>query len=517
MRKKKNIKAVLIACLILIAVNAGSVNVSAEGIDKDTAGVKNEEQFMKSGSKTLKKIVSGRGRTMGVFSGQTTGTGGTAERHKRIKNYYDKPTVYTNEQTGEVLGVVIERFLRTNTWEDILVQLNIWDAQTGSWSYIDNSGKEQYFSEEGPNALLGNQCWNLIIDKKTGVSKATGGYGFQIKYGHSGRWQYYLTDIDVKTISGLAELHMSPEGLPAEFFIGAEGDSDSKKHSGLRTVRGDKYFLVSGGIMYINKTRVINGMTYFFGPDGKLQKTYIPEEAKWVKLGDGHYYWKQEDGEILRQGGFHKINGKWYYLNPRSGRRIEGWFEYDHRRYHFDEETGVMSIGFCEINGERYLFNSGDQPLGAMAGGWKYMKEGKRYFDYSTGIMQKGWLHLAEDVYYLNEKSGIMKKGLSTINGKKYYFEKNGKQRFGWRSIGGKKYYFDRKTGEMKKNCWVTEGKNKYYLNKNGTQFRGIRSIGHKNYYFKQDGKLVTDVNWYEINGKYYNIDRTGVMTEIFL
>lgn len=145
------------------------------------------------------------------------------------------------------------------------------------------------------------------------------------------------------------------------------------------------------------------------------------------------------------------------------------------------------------------------------------MKEGKRYFDYSTGIMQKGWLHLAEDVYYLNEKSGIMKKGLSTINGKKYYFEKNGKQRLGWRSIGGKKYYFDKKTGEMKKNCWITEGKNKYYLNKNGTQFRGIRSIGHKNYYFKQDGKLVTDVNWYEINGKYYNIDRTGVMTEISL
>ena len=81
------------------------------------------------------------------------------------------------------------------------------------------------------------------------------------------------------------------------------------------------------------------------------------------------------------------------------------------------------------------------------------------------------------------------------------------------RSISGKAYFFDRKTGVMKQNTWIIDGKDKYYANKNGSRFSGIRSIKGKNYYFHTDGKLVTNKKGYKINGKKYNIDKNGVLT----
>lgn len=76
-----------------------------------------------------------------------------------------------------------------------------------------------------------------------------------------------------------------------------------------------------------------------------------------------------------------------------------------------------------------------------------------------------------------------------------------------------KKYFFDRKTGEMKQNTWIFDGKYKYYANKDGSRFSGIRSIKGKKYYFGKDGRLVTNKKRYEIKGEEYNIDKNGVLT----
>ncbi len=75
-------------------------------------------------------------------------------------------------------------------------------------------------------------------------------------------------------------------------------------------------------------------------------------------------------------------------------------------------------------------------------------------------------------------------------------------------------YYFTEKTGVLRKG-WLTLGNTKYYLNKDGSRFSGIRSIGGKKYYFQKNGELLTNEKCYEINGKFYNIDKDGVMKEV--
>ena len=148
-----------------------------------------------------------------------------------------------------------------------------------------------------------------------------------------------------------------------------------------------------------------------------------------------------------------------------------------------------------------------------MKRGWSTI-DGKKYYFEKDGHQTIGWRSLGGKKYYFVPKTGQMKRGWSTIDGKKYYFEKDGSQTYGWRSIGGKMYYFAEKTGVLRKG-WLTLGNKKYYLNKDGSRFSGIRSVGGKKYYFQKNGELLTNEKCYEIDGKFYNIDKDGVMKEV--
>ena len=386
------------------------------------------------------------------------------------------------DEKGNITGVFIKKYE-----EDKLLTTFYWNAADGTWSYIE--GDTKAYLVAGPQKLMGETEWNIVIsDAATGATKASGGYVLNIS-DQGGSWKYYLEEKDVAGTE-VQELPVYTKDVPANLFTGAKA-ADQSKHSGLfQANEKDLYYLEKDGTIVMNDTRIVDNVKYHFGADGKCDKKeeiHEHQEPGWVKKEDG-YYWQKEDGTILMESGWQTLDGKKYFLEE-GGRRAEGWKEIEKQRYYFVPETGQMKLGWSTIDGKKYYFEK-------------------------DGHQTIGWRSLGGKKYYFVPKTGQMKLGWSTIDGKKYYFDKEGRQVYGWKSLGGKMYYFVPKTGQMKLGWSTIDGK-KYYFEKSGIRFSGIRSIGGKKYYFQKNGELLTNEKCYEINGKFYDIDKDGVMKEV--
>ncbi len=383
------------------------------------------------------------------------------------------------DDKGNITGVFIKKYEG-----DKLLTTFYWNAADQTWSYVE--GDTKTYLVAGPQKLMGETEWNIVIsDETTGATKASGGYVLNIS-AQGGSWGYYLEEKDTAGTE-VQELPVYTKDVPANFFTGAKA-ADQSKHSGLfQENEKNLYYLEKDGSIVMNDTRIVENIKYHFGADGKCDKKEEIQESGWVKKEDG-YYWLKEDGTILTESGWKELDGKKYFLEE-GGRRAEGWKEIEEQRYYFVPGTGQMKRGWSTIDGKKYYFEK-------------------------DGHQTIGWRSLGGKKYYFVPKTGQMKRGWSTIDGKKYYFEKDGSQTYGWRSIGGKMYYFAEKTGVLRKG-WLTLGNKKYYLNKDGSRFSGIRSVGGKKYYFQKNGELLTNEKCYEIDGKFYNIDKDGVMKEV--
>lgn len=398
--------------------------------------------------------------------------------------YTDYVFPYEDADTKDK-GFFISTF-ETGKTEGNPYRMLYWDMKNGGlWSPCETVDGNVWIPQEGVQYLYGTKKWNLHVSDKKGTG--VGGYVIDTV---NKTVAYYLTAEDVKNPSVLQEAFQSQSDaqIPAELFVGAEGNINN--HAGLRTINGNQYYIEKDGVLLTENQRTVDGVTYYFDKDGVCYKTSEEKDgAGWVQAEDGNYYWRQEDGTFLREGGWHELDGKMYFLNYGSGRRRTGWITWSKRKFYIDPESLEILTGMQEIDGKPYYFDSVSKPVGKMVVGWKTLEDGKYYFD-KNGVRKKGWLTLGE---------------------KKYYFEKNGPMKKGWRSIGGKKYYFDRKNGYMRKG-WVTIGSDKYYMNKDGSLHTGWRSLGGKKYYFvPKTGKMKK--GWLTLNNKKYYFEKDGHQT----
>ena len=447
------------------------------------------------------------------------------ENSTKPEETYHEDVLPEKDDKGNVTGVSIKKYKG-----DKLLTTLYWNAADGTWFYFEGDTKK-YLPKAGSWQLLGQTEWNIVIsDETSGATKSSGGYVLNIGE-QSGSWKYYLDEKDI-TGTEVQELPVYTKDVPTNFFTGAEA-ADQNKHSGLfQENEKNLYYLEKDGTVVMNDTRIVENVKYYFGADGKCEKQESVQDAGWVKKEDG-YYWQKADGTFLEESGWKELDGKRYFL-AEKGRRTEGWLIQKEGKYYLDPETGVLVTGLKEVDGKKYYFEPSGEIPGKMAEGWKEIEkqtyyfvpetgqmklgwstiDGKKYYFEKDGHQTTGWRSLGGKKYYFVPKTGQMKLGWSTIDGKKYYFEKDGNQTTGWRSIGGKMYYFTEKTGVLRKG-WLTLGNTKYYLNKDGSRFSGIRSIGGKKYYFQKNGELLTNEKCYEINGKFYDIDKDGVMKEV--
>ena len=101
-------------------------------------------------------------------------------------------------------------------------------------------------------------------------------------------------------------------------YIGAEADQeDQEVFAGLyQANEKELYYLEKNGLLVKNDTRTVENIKYYFNESGVCyKKEEIGEKAGWVQKADGEFYWQKEDGTILREGGWHELGGKLYFLN----------------------------------------------------------------------------------------------------------------------------------------------------------------------------------------------------------
>lgn len=277
----------------------------------------------------------------------------------------------------------------------------------------------------------------------------------------SGKWYFYK---DGAKATGWQEW----DGK--RYYLNSDGTM--KANEWMIDTDGSIYYFRSWGGAYKNCNAVINGRSYTFGADSKMQG------SQWIVKGGNWYLAK--DGKIAT--GWQEWQGSKYYLNSDGTMRSNEWRLDDSGKIRYlCSWGGAYKNRSAKINGRSYTFNSNADVTNtqwiSLDGTWKLAKDGR---------IATGWQTWDKNLYYLNSDGSMKANEAFTDGGKLYFF----------RSWGG-----------AYKNCWYTSGGKKYYLHDNSAAYQNewLKADG-KWYYFQSDSTMATDT-WID---NYY-VDASGV------
>lgn len=277
----------------------------------------------------------------------------------------------------------------------------------------------------------------------------------------SGKWYFYK---DGAKATGWQEWD---EKL---YYLNSDGTM--KANEWMIDADGSIYYFRSWGGAYKSCNVVINGRSYTFGADSKMQG------SQWIVKGGNWYLTK--DGKIAT--GWQEWQGSKYYLNSDGTMRSNEWRLDDSGKIRYlCSWGGAYKNRSAKINGRSYTFNSNADVTNtqwiSLDGTWKLAKDGR---------IATGWQTWDKNLYYLNSDGSMKSNEAFTDGGKLYFF----------RSWGG-----------AYKNCWYTSGGKKYYLHDNSAAYQNewLKADG-KWYYFQSDSTMATNT-WID---NYY-VDASGV------
>ena len=320
-----------------------------------------------------------------------------------------------------------------------------------------------------------------------------------------------------------------------KYYLNADGTM--KANEWMIDTDGSVYYFRSWGGAYLNCKARINGRSYTFGADSKVQG------SQWVVKGGKWYLVK--DGKIAT--GWQTWDGNKYYMNSDGSMRSNEWRLDDTGKIRYlCSWGGAYKSRSAKINGRSYTFNSAAEVTNmqwiVMDGQWKLAKDGKiatgwqtwdnnRYYLNADGAMKA--IESFPDggkTYFFCSWGGAYKNCWQTWNGKKYYLHDNGAAyQNEWLKTGGKWYWFQADStmavntsftykdnlyfvdgnGIMLSGCWKEENGAKYYIRSWGGACKDMQmKISGKTYYFGSNCKMVTDQT---VNGNYYGKD--GALT----
>lgn len=277
----------------------------------------------------------------------------------------------------------------------------------------------------------------------------------------SGKWYFYKDS--AKAIGW-------QEWDGKRYYLNSDGTM--KANEWMIDTDGSIYYFRSWGGAYKNCNAVINGRSYTFGADSKMQG------SQWIVKGGNWYLTK--DGKIAT--GWQEWQGSKYYLNSDGTMRSNEWRLDDSGKIRYlCSWGGAYKNRSAKINGRSYTFNSNADVTNtqwiSLDGTWKLAKDGR---------IATGWQTWDKNLYYLNSDGSMKANEAFTDGGKLYFF----------RSWGG-----------AYKNCWYTSGGKKYYLHDNSAAYQNewLKADG-KWYYFQSDSTMATNT-WID---NYY-VDASGV------
>lgn len=291
-------------------------------------------------------------------------------------------------------------------------------------------------------------------------------------------------------------------------------------YAGAERIGDAWYYREENGTVVKNAFVSLDGTSYYFGEDGRLQ-------ADRVISSGGHLFGLSENGALLRNQWrkLEKEEGKgrgWMYFGPDGTAFENGWISYNGNRYHF---TGAqMDHGwFTDEKGAVYYLGGEDD--GRLHTGWLIWKgDGVR----ETTVRTPGW-------YYFEESAGKMTADREAeIGGDVFAFNGNGTEVAGFCIIkdkaGTAEKYYDPVSGKRAEGWYYVDAASAteahpegwYYFTEGMPLRPGFRTaplsasagtavVDGAVYAFGTGGKMITGTVC-ATNGMNYTFDTDGKM-----
>ena len=326
----------------------------------------------------------------------------------------------------------------------------------------------------------------------------------------SGKWYFYKDGVKA---TGWQEW----DGK--RYYLNSDGTM--KANEWMIDADGSIYYFRSWGGAYKSCNVVINGRSYTFGADSKMQG------SQWIVKGGNWYLTK--DGKIAT--GWQEWQGSKYYLNSDGTMRSNEWRLDDTGKIRYlCSWGGAYKNRSAKINGRSYTFNNNADVTNtqwiAMDGTWKLAKDGR---------IATGWQTWENNLYYLNSDGSMKANEAFTDGGKLYFFRSwGGAYKNCWYTSNGKKYYLHDNSAAYQNEWLKADGKwyyfqsdstmatdtwiDNYYVNASGVWIPSKEkpadkwiTSGNRKWYRHADGSYTKN-DWEVINGKYYRFDNEGWM-----
>ena len=258
---------------------------------------------------------------------------------------------------------------------------------------------------------------------------------------------------------------------------------------------GKWYYFDHVGNMVADTKYLIDGKEYNFNASGICTNPGNPKKISgWYELEyDKYLYYEDlyyEDYDF----------NEWVYVGSDGKLLIDKWIQYKGSWFYVDDIGYMVHDTECIlIDGKIYSFDHYGKcknPNPSFAAGWnKFTVDGEeRWAYFEKGSFCTGWKKINNNWYYFTEDDGLMANGNENhfwlLDGKEYHFNQNGVMTVGWYNYG---------------NIWA-------YFGSDGARYIN-QWLKYKDswYYFDEYGHMVADSDEYEINGKLYNFDESGV------
>lgn len=270
-------------------------------------------------------------------------------------------------------------------------------------------------------------------------------------------------------------------------------DSYGVAMTGLQELDGKYYSIGEDGLIRTGR-QTIDGTDYYFGKNGEIPVGVWSEYGNYyLTQKDGSYgagWYTAETGETYYFGAEHKalrdmaeIDGNTYFFLPDCT-MARGTILFAGKYYYFEPETGRRREGWCnDGDGDYYI----DPKAGGRLYGWQELGGLTVYFD-ENGILQRGRITLSGKDYILSD-SGILQNcrgvgGIIEYGGKKVQVEKDGAVVAEWERDGDTLYYTDQAGETSAHDLTVHSGM--------GLAYYAITKIGCA-YWYGTNGEIATE------------------------
>lgn len=230
---------------------------------------------------------------------------------------------------------------------------------------------------------------------------------------------------------------------------------------GWLTYEGKQYYFAQKTGIMATGIRKIGGVTYVFGDDGVLQKTY--KKAGFKKTSDGKIWYSYGDGTRPKKQWL-SINGKTYYFN-KKGYALIGWKKVKGYTYYFSKKGVLQTNKWIKYKSKTMYLGADGRIAKDTWIGDKYVgSDGNYVANYKDERNSSGTGWVGYDKKWKYYKKNKLVTGWKTIKGKRYYFDSDGYMHTGWLKVKNRYYFMDTRTvalGEMITGwCKIS---NKYY------------------------------------------------------